>query len=339
MANPTTDWLTANNLGTYSETAAAQMSGAGVEGGRLVQEITARESLFRDMYRQLVGTDPGEAEFKTFFDNIAPNAALATHDVGTQQQLRDLTAQHVNTRYQSTAEKRALAELQGTQAEASRLSEVFRTQGRQAISDTEGRLMDFQTRLFEKLRPQLMTSLQAQGLLNTGGLNEAFAGQAKDLASEVSNQLSGAYLENEQAANQIAFGGAAAPYEMQRQLAMSRLPYLQQQTENAIGRNQQINMSNLAYQQQLNLMQKQADLQAGSKPSFLKGLAGQAAGNLVNAHTKFAFDTTNTNPQASYTPSSSSGSAPTANYAGSATNSGAANPSGAASYLGTLAFA
>jgi hypothetical protein len=283
MANPTTDWLTANNLPTYAETSAAQMSGAGVEGGRLVQEINSRQSLFRDLYKQLVGSDPGDAEYRTFFDQVAPNAGLATHDAGTQQQLRDITSQHVADRYQDRAEQRGLAELQNQQGEAMRLSDLYRNQGRQAISDTESRLMDFQTRLFEKLRPQLMTSLQAQGLLNTGGLNEAFAGQAKDLAAESSNQLSGAYLENEQAANQIAFGGASAPYEYQRQQALSRIPYLQQQAESALGRTQQTNMANLQYQHQLGLLDRQQQLAASNQPSFLKQLGGQVLGNVVSS--------------------------------------------------------
>lgn len=259
-------------------------SGSGqFDPGKAEQELTGYAGTFSKLFRQLVGRDPNVEETGQFYQTVvAPQGSFPGGGFAGMQELQDRTKSFVADNFQRTAEEQALLELQNQQGQANQLSQMFRTQGRQAISDTESRLQDYQTRLFEKLRPQLLTSLQTQGLLNTGGLNEAFAGAAKDLASESSNYLSDAYLQNEQAANAIAFGGASAPYELARQQAMNRVGYMQGQGESALNRAFQTRSQEMDFNNKLRLLQEQNRLQAENQPSFLKQLGGQILGNVLS---------------------------------------------------------
>lgn len=245
------------------------------------RQLRGAMGTFSNMFRQLVGRDPDESEQNQLFDYIGRDVRGFGSSFG-QGTTNDLLRDFVNTNFQRQAEDQVNRELQGQQAEATRLADLFRSQGNAAIDSTQNSLLDYQQRLFEKLRPQLITSLQTQGLLNTGGLNEAIAGAQGDLAAAGSEELRAMRLANEQQANAIAFGGASAPYEFQRAQALNRVPYLQSLGQGAIDRTFQNSMQQNAYQNQLNLLREQAAIQSQNQPSFLKQVGGQLVGNLLS---------------------------------------------------------
>jgi hypothetical protein len=237
---------------------------------------------FNSLFTQLVGRAPDNNEIDVFNKNIlSQNYQVGAHESGTLADLRDPTTQFINDNFQKQAEQQVQQQLQGQQTEATRLAGFAREQGRTAISSVEQDLMNYQQKLFEKLRPNLITSLQTQGLLNTGGLSEAMAGAQKDLADEGSNYLRDQRLQNELAANQIEYGGQAAPYMFQQQQALNQVPWMQQQGMASLDRNFQSRQNELQFGRQLQLMQAQADAQRGSQPNFLKQFGGQLLGNAL----------------------------------------------------------
>lgn len=246
-------------------------------------------SQFDSQFRNLVGRDPNEDERSQFYNQVlrsnkdfgsvyTPGAS----ESGTLFDLLPQTQAFVSGNFQRSAEEQALAELESQKAQANSLAELFRTQGRTAIADTEKSLLDYQSRLFERLRPQLMVSLQSQGLLNTGGLNEALAGQQADLANEAGRYVADLNYQNDTAANQIAFGGQQAPYLFQQGQALNRVPWMQQQGQNALQTSLAQRQGELDFTRQLQLLQTQAQMQRDMRPSFLSNLGNSfvtSAGN------------------------------------------------------------
>lgn len=269
---------------------AAQFARAGADRRYQIENVRDQGSArlgqaidqFNSLFTQLVGRAPDNNEIDVFNKNIlAQNYQVGAHESGTIADLRDPTTQFINDNFQKQAEEQVNNQLVQQQAEASRLAGFAREQGRTAISSVEQDLMNYQQKLFEKLRPNLITSLQTQGLLNTGGLNESIAGAQKDLADEGSNYLRDQRLQNELAANQIEYGGQAAPYMFQQQQALNQVPWMQQQGMGALDRNFTNRQNELQFGRQLALVQAQADAQKGSQPNFLKQFGGQLLGNAL----------------------------------------------------------
>ncbi len=238
---------------------------------------------FASLFRDLVGRDPVSDESDLFFRQVvAPVGNFAGGNAPGQQELQDRTRSLISNNFQQQAQDQTSLELQKQQSQANDLSQLFRTQGQQTANTLEGQLQDFVQRTFEKIRPNLITSLQSQGLLNSGGLNQAIAGQQGDLARDAQDQLANYKLGVEEQANQIAFGGASAPYEYQRAQTMNRVPYLQQQGQDAITRAFQQRTNEQNYFNQLGLLERQNELANSNRPSFLKQVGGQLIGNLFS---------------------------------------------------------
>lgn len=237
------------------------------------KELATAGQTFINQFTNLVGREPTQVELNQYYTDFAVQNKLLTNP-GNTMGLSDATKTFISDNYQRAAEEQAKQELLGQQTEANRLADLFRTQGTAAINSTEQSLLDYQQRLFEKLRPNLITSLQAQGLLNTGGLNEAVAGAQSDLAAAGSEELRQQRLANEMGANEIAFGGASAPYQFAQANSMNRLPFLQQQGQGAMNRSYQTFLTNLNFQNQLAL---QKDARGGGKGGFLQQIGNSFA--------------------------------------------------------------
>lgn len=248
----------------------------------IYKNLNNAASTFQNLFKNLVGRDPNEGEFEQFYGVLSQpeNLEIGAHESRTPMEMRDITTQFINDNFQRQAEEQAKNELMGQQQEANRLADLYRTQGNQAINDTQSALMDYQNRLFEKLRPQLITSLQTQGLLNTGGLNEAFAGAAGDLAAAGQEELRQQRLGVEQGANEIAFGGASAPYQFAQQQSMNRLGNLAQAGQTAQQNAYNTAMQQMAFNNQLKL--EQFRMQNQPKTSLLKQMGGQILGNIAS---------------------------------------------------------
>jgi hypothetical protein len=249
-------------------------------GDNFNRELQSYGQRFNSLFENLVGRAATEDEAGMMYEQlINPNIMEARPGTDFSQRFQDYASEFIGNNYRKQAEEQANAQLQAQQGEATRLADLFRKQGNESISGVETSLMDYQSKLFERLRPQLLTSLQSQGLLNTGGLNQALAGQQADLANEASKQVADLKYQNDQAANAIAFGGEQAPYMFQQQNILNRTPQMQAQAQNALGRNFQNFSAQNAYDYQLGLINAQRQRQ----PSFLQQLGGQIAGNALSS--------------------------------------------------------
>jgi len=262
--------------------------------GRLDTVVGQNVESFKSQFENLVGRAPTQDEISKFTSNyIAPNLSHLTDANSLQRQNPDsYVQQFVGNNFHKAAQDYATQQLQDQQTQANSLADLFRTQGNSAIDATQQSLLDYQSKLFDRLRPNLLTSLKSQGLLDTGGLNEAVAGVQGDLANNASNYIAGLKFNNEQGANQIAFGGASAPYLYKQSQITGQPDYLSGSSNGATNFNNSTFMSNLDYGHQLGLIQAQANAQAGLQPSFLRTFgqsfanqagnqAAQAGGQLI----------------------------------------------------------
>lgn len=266
-------WEQAVGLNSDSATARQQIAGRLSDVG----------NQFKSLFQTLVGRSATDDELNKFYSesggNIIANSPLGRSETDSLN-VRNQIGTYVGDTFQNEANSYAEQQLQGQQGEANRLADLFRSQGRQAISDTEAGLLDYQQRLFERLRPNLITSLQAQGLLNTGALNESLAGAAQDLGTAAQGSLLDARLQNENQANAIAYGGQAAPYLFKQGQITAQPDYLRGQSTDALNRAFQTYTQNLNFAQQSALANQQAKLQRGLQPSFLNTLGQSFATQL-----------------------------------------------------------
>lgn len=240
---------------------------------------------FSTLFANLVGRAPNTYELNQFFRDSGGSVILNSPMGRSESNATDVNnqiRQYVGDAFQKTAQDYATEQLKGQQSQADDLANLFRTQGNKAISDTESSLLDYQSKLFDRLRPNLITSLKAQGLLDTGGMNEALAGQQGDLANSAANYVAQLKLQNENAANAISFGGAAAPYYFQQANIVNTPDYLKQQGNMALSANTNTFMDNLNFNHQMALIHQQAQDQMGMQPSFLRTL-GQSTANGLGA--------------------------------------------------------
>lgn len=245
--------------------------------------LASADTDFVGQFKNLVGRDPTNDEIQRYNTTVIGNLSFNPFVQGRDLELSQRAANYIGTQYQDEANRVAEQGLAAQQGEANRLADLFQTQGNAAISDAESSLLDYQQRLFERLRPNLMTSLQAQGLLNTGGMNQAVVGAQADLANEGAKQVADLRLANTQAANDIRYAGASAPYQYKYAQIMNTPANLQaaQQTglQNAYGTfMNQLNFSN----QQALLNQQFALQQAANRKSggFFKNLGSSLAPSL-----------------------------------------------------------
>lgn len=251
---------------------------------RAGQGLSDMADQFSQQFTNMVGRAPNQDELNSFLGsqagNIFVNSANGGQPGTDPNNVRNQIVQYVGDTGQQAAKDYATQQLQAQQGQANDLASLFRTQGQQAISQTENSLLDYQQRLFERLRPNLITSLQSQGLLNTGGFNEAMAGQQADLANQGAKYVADLNLQNEQGANAIAYGGAAAPYQFQQQQIMQQPGQMQQMGMDALNKAFQTSMSNLDFNHQAQLMNLQGQIARNNQPSFLHTLGQSTATSL-----------------------------------------------------------
>lgn len=246
-----------------------------------VSNFKAYAGTFANQFKNLTGRDPNAEEYNTFFQEvIVPMQPwLKTPD---QLQVSQLATDTINKNFssvvQQAAEDKAKQQAEAAVAPGSAF-DIWQSSYNKAISDTELQLQDFQQKLFEKLRPNLLTSLQAQGLLDTGALNTAFAGAAKDLGESAQNYLAGVKSQaaSDIAGKKYAIQSSPSNFALQNTFGVpgNLSAYGQQALQNAFNYNQQMNLANLQ-----NAFQKEM-LASQGKSSPLSQLGGLFVGSLA----------------------------------------------------------
>lgn len=241
---------------------------------------------FANMFKNYVGRDPNAEEYNQFFGSVVlPNWKSAIDP----NNLRQTTTGLIDQFYQRTAadEAQKRAETQANKAvETGSAFDAWQQAQKQNLSDTEKSLQDYQSRLFEKIRPQLLTSLQSQGLLNSGALNQAFTGVAGDLASEGQNFIANARnAVNSDIANR-KYEIAASPSNYALQREFSAVPNLTAAGQSALQNVWQNYMQDRAFQNQSSMLDKQYALNSAYQPSLLSQYGGLILGGAAGAFGK-----------------------------------------------------
>lgn len=240
---------------------------------------------FASSFKNLVGRAPTQDEINQFLSQSAgsliSNAANGTgRSEQDQQSILNGINQFVGQNFHQAAQDYATQQLQQQQAGWNNLADTALSQGNDAINATQQSLLDYQSKLFDRVRPNLLTSLKAQGLLDTGGMNDAVAGVQGDLANNALQYIAQLQLQNRQNANNIRLSGQAAPLQFLQSNTTNAPNYLDQMGQGALGFNNGTFMDNLNYQHQLGLIQAQANAQAQLQPSFMRTLGQSFANNM-----------------------------------------------------------
>lgn len=230
---------------------------------------------FTQMFQDKVGRPPTQDEYGTFFNQVLiPDGPWTGTDIAkVKEDTRSGLSDFFSQAAQENAQKKA--QDAGTAAVAPGSAfDQWATGYRNNVSGVEQSLQDFQDRLMEKIRPQLLTSLQSQGLLNTGGLNEAFAGVSGDLTAEAQSQMRTARMGAEQDINNQKFNLLSLPYQQQQQYTLGTIPNVLSSGENALNRTWQGYMQNQNFQNQMALQ----NAQSANQPSLLQQYGGLILG-------------------------------------------------------------
>lgn len=231
---------------------------------------------FGKMFKDKVGRDPTADEYNTFFQQVViPDQPWATPADFTRatEETKSTLSDFFTTAAQEQAQKKAQESSAAAVAPGSSFDQ-WANSYRNSISGVEQSLADFQSRLMEKIRPQLLTSLKTQGLLDTGGLNKAFAGTAGDLTSAAQNYIAQARSGTEQDINNQKYNLLSLPYQQQSQYTMGQIPNLTASGQNALQNVWNQNLMNQQFKQQRQLL---AD-QNSQQPSLLQQYGGMILG-------------------------------------------------------------
>lgn len=271
---------TFKNILTKYTQAPSSYSGYGGDTARwaegVAQTLNQYASTFAGMFKDKVGRDPTQNEYDQFFQHVVQTDAPWTAPADFTKAGEE-TKGFLGDFYTKTAQDEAKKKIEDTSNQAVAPGGAF-DQWQKAymgsVDTVQNSLTDYQNRLMEKIRPQLLTSLQSQGLLNTGALNEAFAGQAADMASTGSNYVAGL---RGQAAQDIAnqkYQIQSNPTNYTLNNAYASVPNMVAGGQNALGNIWNSYLSNQNYQQQLGLYNAQQQ----NQPSMLQQYGGMILG-------------------------------------------------------------
>lgn len=244
------------------------------------QQFQGWADTFASQFKNLAGRDPTADEYNTFFSQVV-NPTQPWNHTADQAQIQQGAQGLLKDTFSSTIAdaQRQKAEQQATTATAAGSPfDVWQQGINKSVNNLDSQLQDYQARLFEKIRPQLLTSLQSQGLLNSGALNEAFAGANKDLTDASQSYIANAKLAAGQDIANQKYAIQSAPGNFALQNTFNTIPDLtssgQNALQNAFGNYMNTNLANIGYQNQLGLMNAYNQ----NQPSLLSQYGGQILG-------------------------------------------------------------
>lgn len=246
-------------------------------------QVSGYAETFRQQFKNYVGRDPNSEEFGVFFKDLNTAGPWAKEGGQFAGQQGERTKGLIKDYFTSTAQQEAERKAQDQTNQALAPNSAFDTwqnQYRNTVSETEKALTDYQARLFEKLRPQLLTSLHSQGLLNTGALNEAFAGAAKDLTEQNSNFIAAARGGAEQDIANKRYQIASSPGDFALQNTFNQVPNLMQAGQTGLQNVFNAYLQDQSFQNQMRMLEKQQS----EKPSLLSQYGGMMLGGIAGGY-------------------------------------------------------
>ena len=253
---------------------------------------------FVNLFTNSVGRAPTQDEISKYFADQGNQNIQGATDSG--QALRNSTGQYIGDTFQQAAQDTATQKAKDLTSQYGSLADQYMEMGKKSLGNLSNDLQSYSTSLFDKLRPQLNLAAQAGGYGDSGGQTLQEQGALTDLANQGRGVLANAAYDVENNANNIRYGGMAAPVSMSSQFA-ANIPYaVQNLGQQGLGFGNQNYFDNLDYQHQLGLMTAQNKMLQDNQPSFGRSLsqnfaqsfgqnAGQSAVNDLNSGLKYGF--------------------------------------------------
>lgn len=245
------------------------------------QKIQGYADTFGSQFKNLAGRDPTADEYNTFFQQVILPENIGSSATPSQATIEQGAEGLIKNAFSGTIQDAVTKKAQGIADSAVAPGSAFDTWQKSMeanVKSTSDQLQDYQTKLFEKLRPQLLTSLQSQGLLDSGALNEAFAGKAADLTDASSNYIAGIQTQTDQNIANTKYGITSSPANTALQNTFATVPNLTQNGQQALQNAFNSSMMQQQYNNQLSLLNNQPN----NQPSPLSQYGGLILGGLTS---------------------------------------------------------
>lgn len=250
----------------------------------LVNRLNTAGDQFKNLFTNYVGRAPTADELGKFFKENAGQTITSTN-LGRSENdptgVRNNIANYIGDTFQQTANTEATNKLTDLSSQAGGLADQYTTLASQSLSNLSDSLKQYQTSLFDKLRPQLNLAAQASGYQDSGGQTLQEQGALKDLGNQATAYLLPIQKQYQDTANSIRYGGASAPYSLASSMAVSQPNVFAGSGSNALNFNNNVAFGNYDYQHQLQLMNAQRLqnelLQENTRPSFGYSLSNSFA--------------------------------------------------------------
>lgn len=245
-------------------------------------QVSSYANEFASQFKDKVGRDPTSDEYGQFFKHLTNESPWMQVLPSTQvsQDVQGLLSSQFSSTVQDAATKKGQDQATAATAAGSPF-DIWQQAVMKNVSDTSASLQDYQQRLFQKLQPQLMTSLQAKGLLDSGALNEAFAGAAKDLTDANTGYV--ADLTN-QANTNIAntkYAITSSPGNTALQNTLGLPSNMTQYGQSALNNVFNSDLQRSLMQQQFGNQQSLLNQQYANQPSLLQQYGGAIVGGVA----------------------------------------------------------
>lgn len=285
------------------KTSYGDVPGFGDAYGKLVQQLSGLHSdswenrqavvgrlnsvvdQFKNLYKNNVGRDATSEEIGKYISESGADAILKSPNGVSEnnaQAIRNQTAQYIGDTFQQAAQDTATQKTSDLTSKYSSLADQYMEMGKKSLGNLSDELKSYSTSLFEKLRPQLNLAAQAGGYADSGGQTLQEQGALTDLANQGRGVLANAAYGVENNANNIRYGGMAAPVSMASEFA-ANTPY----ATSALGAgglnfNNQGYMTNLNYDRQMQARAQANNIFQDQQPSFGRSLSQSFANSFGN---------------------------------------------------------
>lgn len=272
---------------------AQQQSGLGssLRSG-LVTRLDDAANQFKNLFKNSVGRDPTNDEIGRYLSESGAQSIISSPNGRSEdnaQAIRNQAAQYIGDTFQQAAQDTATQKTEALGSKYNSLADQYMEMGKKSLGNLSDSLKQYSTSLFEKLRPQLNLAAQAGGYADSGGQTLQEKGALTDLANQGQGVLGNAEYDVENNANNIRYGGMAAPVSMASEFAANTPYAVQNLGAGGVNFNNSDSQAQSQYLRQLGLLSAQGKLMQDQQPSFGRTLSqnfgqslGQNAGNQFN---------------------------------------------------------
>jgi len=222
---------------------------------------------FKNLFKNSVGREATDQEVAQFF-NDSGNKAIQNSAMDNPQALRNMVAQYVGDTAQGAAQDTATQKAKDLSSQYGSLADQYMEMGKKSLGNLSNELQAYSTSLFDKLRPQLNLAAQAGGYADSGGQTLQEQGALTDLANQGRGVLANAAYDVENNANNIRYGGMAAPVSMSSQYAANAPYAVQSLGSGGLNFNNADYNANQDYLRKLGLINAQSQVNQASQPGF-----------------------------------------------------------------------